>query len=524
MKPAERTSGASLWQLGLVLTLILLPLLLFGGVGAWALWSEGHLIWLTWTLPVCWALAWVMLRRVRRLEVPLPEIGSREHWTPHDHAASAIIESEQQRLDDVTAQQLTDIKFYRDRTLELATRVALHYHPKASDPLDKLSVVEILTVAQLVAEDLEEWFQTYVPGSHLITVGQWRMLAQAPGWWKTATNVGWIASVAMNPAAGLGRLAMSKMFVDPVSKQLQTGLLGTFYTLYIRQVGFYLIELNSGRLRGGAARYRRAMAQLNRSAGSDGDAPAAALPEVVTVTIALIGQVKAGKSSIANCLLGSQQAAVDVLPLTKDVDRYELRIEDSQDRLVLLDTPGYSDAGATREQIESTREAVRQADLILLVMAATSPAKQADVKMLTELNNWFHDQHRLKPPPIVGVVSKIDGLRPVMEWSPPYDWEHPSLPKERSIHDAVEFARQSAGDQLQSVVPVCSDRERGREYGIQEWLLPTILVQLDEARAVSLVRTLHQDYDRQKLHKTVNQLLDAGKRIVSFLKNWPETR
>jgi len=38
------------------------------------------------------------------------------------------------------------------------------------------------------------------------------------------------------------------------------------------------------------------------------------------------------------------------------------------------------------------------------------------------------------------------------------------------------------------------------------------------------VRTLHQDYDRQKLHKTVNQLLDAGKRIVSFLKNWPETR
>ena len=30
-------------------------------------------------------------------------------------------------------------------------------------------------------------------------------------------------------------------------------LLGAFYTLYLRQAGHYLIELNSGRLRGGWA-------------------------------------------------------------------------------------------------------------------------------------------------------------------------------------------------------------------------------------------------------------------------------
>jgi predicted GTPase len=185
---------------------------------------------------------------------------------------------------------------------------------------------------------------------------------------------------------------------------------------------------------------------------------------------------------------------------------------------VLLDTPGYSDAGATREQIEGTREAVRQADLVLLVMAATSPAKQADAAMLADLTGWFREQHRLKPPPIIGVVSKIDGLRPVMEWSPPYDWQRPSRAKEKSIHEAVEYALQAACEGLKSIVPVCTDREHNRVFGIEEWLLPMITVQLDDARAVSLVRSLHQDYDSQRLLKTVSQLVHAGKQIMATVR------
>ena len=515
----QARGGMNRWQLITFLVLILLPLLLFGGVGAWALWNEGHLVWLSWCLPASWGLAWLMVYRTKRLEVPLPEIGLRDQWTPHDHRALELVEAEQQRLDGVTGEELTDVRFFRQRTVELATKLAQHYHPKAKDPLDKLSVVEILTVAQLVAEDLEQWFQSYVPGSHLITVGQWRMLAQAPAWWKTATNVGWIAAVAANPLVGLGRYAVSKVVVDPVTRQLQAGVLGSFFTFYLRQVGYYLIELNSGRLRAGAAAYRRAMQHLEPPDGTGAPSPEVAPAEPLTVTIAVIGQVKAGKSSLVNCLLGDQRAAVDVLPLTRDVDRYELRLEESRDRLILLDTPGYSDAGATRAQVDATREAVRQADLILLVMAATSPAKQADAKMLDELNDWFRDQNRLKPPPMIGVVSKIDGLRPVMEWSPPYDWEHPIRPKEQSIHEAVDFARQSMGQNLPLVVPVCTDREHGVVYGIEEWLLPMLIVQLDEARAVSLVRSMHRDYDSQKLLKILSQFVEVGRRIKDAVRN-----
>lgn len=515
MKPPQR--GTTPWQLIAFLALILLPLVLFGGVGAWALWNQGHLFWLSWTLPLSWAIAWLLLRNMKRISIPIPVIGSRDHWTPHDHAARLIVDIEERRLENVAPQDLTDVKFFRERTVELASKLARHYYPKATNPLDQLSVVEILTVAQLVAEDLEQWFQLYVPGSHLITIGQWRMLSQAPRWWQTATNVGWAASILANPLAATGRYALSRAVVDPMSKQIQATVLGAFFTLYMRQVGFYLIELNSGRLRGGAAEYRRAMRQIEARNQPKSD-PAEQTPTPpVTVTIAVIGQVKAGKSSLVNCLLGSLQAAVDVLPLTRAVDRYELQLEESSDKLILLDTPGYSDVGATAEQLKETREAVGQADLILLVMAATSPAKQADATMLQELTTWFREQHRLKPPPMIGVISKIDGLRPVMEWSPPYDWEQPSRLKEESIRDAIDYARQATGNLVQAAVPVCTDRERGHVFGIEEWLMPMIITQLDEARAVSLVRSLHRDYDQQKLRKVFNQFVAIGRRVASAM-------
>ena len=123
-----------------------------------------------------------------------------------------------------------------------------------------------------------------------------------------------------------------------------------------------------------------------------------------------------------------------------------------------------------------------------------------------------------KPPPIIGVVSKIDGLSPLMEWSPPYDWEEPSRPKEKSIREAAEYARDTAGAGLTAVVPVCTDRERNRVFGVEEWLLPLIAVHLGEARAVSLVRSLHHDYDQQKGRQVVSQLIHAGLKLKGLAK------
>ena len=74
-------------------------------------------------------------------------------------------------------------------------------------------------------------------------------MSHAPTWWNYASNAGWIASILLNPI-NLGRYFVSKLAVDPLSKELQGSILAAFYMIYIRQVGYYLIEMNSGRLSG----------------------------------------------------------------------------------------------------------------------------------------------------------------------------------------------------------------------------------------------------------------------------------
>lgn len=507
------------WKLITVAVLSALPVLLFAGFGAWALYRSGHWAWLWWTLPVCWGIGGFLARRWSSdLKIPMPEIDCSQ-WTPQDQEATKIIAAEQARVGEVPAQQLTNPQFYTELTQNLALKIAQHYHPKSKDPLGERSVVEILAATQLISEDVEDWFLKYVPASHLVTVAQWRMLSHAPTWWQTASNAGWVASIAMNPL-NIARYVVSKVAMEPFTKQLQQNLLGAFYSLYVRQAGYYLIELNSGRLRAGSKRYRELMRKLHGDELPKAAVPAPSPvepPPATTITVAVVGQVKAGKSSLVNCVLGSQQAVMDVLPSTMDVKRYTLRWPDRSDEVVLLDTPGYSDAGATGAQLRETQEAVRAADLMLLVLDARSPARDADVKMLSSLEAWFSAQPRLKPPRIVVVLNQVDGLSPVMEWSPPYKWRWPSSPKERNIGAAVEYAREVFGARVAAFVPTCADIEHQRSWNIEEELLPTMSMHLDAARAAALLRGLHTEYDRGKVQQVVGQVLEAGKRIFDSI-------
>lgn len=517
---ARMLSRAQLTTLGL---LLLLPILLFAGVGAWELWGSGWLFWLSWSIPIFWGLAWGLLRFWGKpLVAPWPQLDE-THWTPRDEVAAEIIRLEQERAKTVPQEKLVDTQYYSQVTQELAAKIARHYHPKAANPLSHLTVLEILAAAQLVSEDLEDWFLRNVPGSHLVTVSQWQMLSNAPRWWQIASNAGWVASILINPA-NIGRYFVSKLAVDPLSKELQGSLLTAFYLLYIRQVGYYLIEMNSGRLRGGAASYRKLMRRMDGTTenmiGSSGEtSPDITNHQVVDVSIAVIGQVKAGKSSLVNSLLGNQQAVVDVLPATRKVQRYRLHPPDGPDAnqtLTLLDTPGYAEAGASPEQFEETLNAVRHADLVLVVMDAKSPAKQADGKVLDELAAWYRDHPQFKPPPTVGVVSKIDALSPAMEWQPPYNWERPLRIKEESIAGAIEYVREMLGSHFDAVVPVCTDRAHDRRWGIDEFLLPAMTALLTEARAVSLVKMLHQEHDRGKFLKVLHQAVSAGRQLIEL--------
>ncbi len=74
-------------------------------------------------------------------------------------------------------------------------------------------------------------------------------------------------------------------------------------------------------------------------------------------------------------------AAVSVLPETRQVQRYELKLEGPHRAdqhphvLTLLDTPGYDEADITAQQRSEIRQAVELADIVLLVMSASSQRK-----------------------------------------------------------------------------------------------------------------------------------------------------
>ena len=522
------------WRPLFLLALLLAPIAVFVGFGAWALWQRGWGWWLWWLIPSFWGAAYLLARRWRNdLALwPAQELEALPHWTPQDEQAMRLIEAQQQAVRMISPERLTEFQFYVQTATELGLKIARHYHPRAQDPVSSLTIPEILAVAHLACEDMEKWVHDYVPGSHLLSVSNWRTLAKAPQWFRTVSDVSWALAVLLNPT-NIARFIASRLTMDSATKNVQANVLAWFYVTFVRHVGFYVIEMNSGRLRGGAAQYRRMMASLQddrdrtlaEGKSETTEEPSATEEAPVQVTIAVVGQVKAGKSSLINALLGEQKVATDVLPLTRCVQRCQLDLPATRERLILLDSPGYGSDGASNEQIRETRVALEDADLVLLVLNATNPARQPDLDTMRSHSEWLASQVRRKPPPVLGVLTHIDLLSPMMEWSPPYNWQTPSGAKEKNMLAAVEYNSEQFKGYLAGVVPVYTGTHRGKPYGVDEALLPAMAALLGEARACALVRTLHTKWDRNAVRKIFEQLRSAGAELLeSCLRPSPGDR
>jgi predicted GTPase len=311
-------------------------------------------------------------------------------------------------------------------------------------------------------------------------------------------------------------------------QMLQQNLLLWFYVSFIERVGHYLIEVNSGRLRVGTKRYLEMLRQrLPEEAplslgqhGPEAETPRDPAELVKQVTVTILGQVKAGKSSLINGLLGERKAFTDVLPATAGIERYDLKPPDIDTHLVLLDTVGYGHTGPKADQLRATQESATKSDVLLLVLHARNPARQADLEMLRALKAWFVSKPDLRRPPILAVVTHVDLLSPALEWSPPYNWEHPTRPKEQNIHQALETVRDQLGEFLAGIVPVCV--LHGKDWGVEEYLLPAITALLDDAHGVALLRCLKAEKDTGKVRKVFKQLLVTGLEAARIV--WESSR
>jgi predicted GTPase len=500
----------SRWRIILVATLFFAPILFLATLGAYTLIAERHwgcLAW--WPMSACAALAlllgWYWQRKLRLLGRPDIEIPL--HWTDRDRRAWELVEARAKNAATIDPKKLTEFDFYVKTAEEMAVQLARAYHPRAADPVGTLTIPELLAAIELASHDLSEIVDQYLPGSHLLTIDHWRKTRQATELYQKVSNLTWLIASLFSPVKTGLRYAASRFGVSMPWQKLQENLLVWFYTAYVNRAGAYLIELNSGRLRVGVTRYRElVLAEKAKEIILPRLGPETKPADQITVTT--FGQAKVGKSSFVNALLGEEQARTDVIRATNEITRYQLRTEDDANRFTLLDTVGYAHSGSGEDQVKATRQAAQESDILVLVLHARNPARHADLEMLRALRDWFTSRPELKIPPILAVITHIDLLTPAMEWKPPYDWLEPKRTKEGQIQQAVATVKEQLGEYIDGCVPVCAAPER--VYGIEEWFFPAFMELVDEAHAVSLLRTLRKEAQAERFRKVFRQLSAAG--------------
>ena len=506
--------------------LVALPVLVCVGFGAHAIWITGYWKSLWWVMPACWALAWGLSRLWKRTDL-VADVAStikidpkdRRHWNDQDHEAAKIIDRHQRDFQSLDTAKLSDPHHYLSQAQVLALELAEFYRGEskrdsASAAIDALTVVEVAAAARLAIDDLEEWILKTVPGSSMVTIRQWRAITSAPQWYSQVSKVYWAASTLINPT-NLIRYATSKATLAPVVGQLQNEIVATIYLNFLRRVGFYLIEMNSGRLRGGAVAYSTAF-DTQRHQGEVGGLQR-------PLTIALVGQTSAGKSSVINGLVGDIVAKTDLLPETRSVARFEYEIdrEDDECSLTLLDTPGYGEAGASTQQKSDAEHAATDADIVLLVIDGHSPARGADLSMLESLKVHFDQRPKLRRPPVVCVMTHIDLIPPASVWDPPYDLDSPIEAKEENICGARDYAVEVLGQHIVGVACVCLDEVPSKRWGMTQNLLPLLITNLDDGRCVSLIRAFENQVGKDRFRKVARQIKNlAG----GSLRAWVDER
>ena len=483
------------WVIGLVAVLLAIPILVIATAGGIALWWSGWYFYLWWLLPICWGLAFLILRNVRKKQVA--KVEALKVWTPRDEAAWKIVDDEAKKAAKWPEEKLAVGDTYVKTVQELAVKLARHYHPEAVDPIEQLTLIEIFTAIELAGRDMAELVRTSVPGSHLLTVGRFRLLSHAPKWYNFATNAMWAVSAIFNPISIGERYLASRIGVTPFVNELRGNVIAWFYASFVQRTGLHLIELNSGRLQVGADRWRELQDEATLATNgkpADNAARPRITKELPELTIALIGQVKAGKSSLVNALLGAEKAEVDVLPNTDAITRYRFAPTDVAVRFTVLDTIGYAGGSDPKQALAKALKAVNQAQVVLVVLDAQMAARAPDSAFLEAWQEWFDTHPESRPPPLLGVMTHIDLLSPSLEWAPPYaGWmqEASKRPKELMIREAVLSIKEELMPPLAGVVPVCT--VQGKAYGIREFLWPALIELLPDAHARRINEALLQE-------------------------------
>jgi predicted GTPase len=486
-----------------------LPLLGFVAAGALWLDDRGWLGWASLAFAIGQALAFFLFRRWLRGDrpvLPQPAALPPREFSPREEAAWQVVQSYQERID---RDELTLESFEQLLALgkEILGRIAAFYQPKEQEPLLAVQIPLLFRAIEETARDLAT-VTAQLPFAHRVTISEIVRGYQFGQKMKPAYELYQLyryLSPLINPQSGLFRLFVSDRLFDLTKETLNQWLL----KWYVDRVGYHAIELYSGRL------------LLTRR---DSDiAPLQAETEKILeqaqetsepLRIVVLGQVKAGKSSLVNALFGDVRAATDSIPTTTQVTPYLLEREELAGQVLLYDMGGYADPSAPKERKSQVLAEAIRADLVILVVSATNVAREPDKQLVTELRAHFAAQAALRSPPVMVALTHIDLLRPPLEWSPPFNVAAPNSPKARSIRGALDAVARDLGLAPEHVAPLCLLPER--LYNVEEALVPLLMELLPDAKRVLLLRNLKTARAREQWELLWRQARATGRFVLAI--------
>jgi uncharacterized protein len=487
-----------------------LPVTALLPLGVWWLWQNGVMAyWLGAMLAFSAAgfglQAWLR-RRDRRLLADA-QTAPDPHWPPKSKAAWDAIETmaEALRPEDWPLEDGPRLTTLGRDALEQVARV---YHPKRDEPLLELTLPHGLLIAERACRDLRNEVANQIPFSHRLTLGD---LVRAYRWKATAERL-------------LDLYRAGRLIVNPVNallgevwERLRRQSFGAAWSdlhrwllqEYVRKLGFYAIELYSGRLTLTEGEPTSATPTSRRDMGQAESQATARTQEPLRILV--LGRSNAGKSSLINALFGRLTAPADVLPdPDAAISPYRLEREGLTAALV-FDTPGIDTDGLPAKTLSRL---AMDADLVLWVTAAHRPDRQPERETLDRIRaRWAARQDR-HPPPLLAALSHIDLLRPPLEWQPPYDLSDPQGPKATNIRDALAAAAEDLGIPPKDTIPVCLGV--GRVYNVDDSLWAAILDRQDAADKVRLLRCLNERKRSEDWALLRRQLAGAGRFLASL--------